>query len=526
MLMERAIKVYHEPAPWVPDDRRGGYVNPILFADYSDPDVVRVGHDFWMTASSFNCTPGLPILHSRDLVNWTLVGHALVNLPDPRYAAVQPGCGVWAPAIRFHAGRFWIFFPTPDEGIYVTTADDPRGPWSDPHLLQAGLGLIDPCPLWDGDGRAYLVFAYAGSRTGGFKHRLDVREMDPAGRHLIGPPHTVFHEPHHHPTAEGPKFHQRDGLYYILAPAGGVATGWQLALRSAHVLGPYEHRVVLAQGTTDVNGPHQGALVDTPDGQDWFVHFQERPPYGRVVHLQPVSWRDGWPLIGEPSPGQPGIGRPVRRHRKPDVPTAPLAGPATSDEFDGPTLGPQWQWHANHGEDWASLTDRPGWLRLRAMPVHPTDLSLTPHLLLQKFPAPAFSVETAVHLPTEGTGGGVAVVGKGSAMMSLRRRRSHDTAEVWLRVRDAETFSAPVPGDAVDLGIDVRPGGACAFSYRAEGADWVILPDVFQAVEGVWIGAKVGLVASAEEGGTGDLGRDRGHVFFQPLRFSPVGRRA
>ena len=178
---------------WVADLGNGTYKNPVLHADYSDPDVVRVGDDFYLAASSFNCTPGLPILHSRDLVNWVIVNHAIKNLPHSRYAAVQAGCGVWAPAIRFHAGKFWIFFPMPDEGIYVTTATDPAGTWTEPHLLQAGKGLIDPCPLWDDDGQAYLVHAYAGSRAG-IKHRLRVCPMAPDGSRLLGEGQIVFHE--------------------------------------------------------------------------------------------------------------------------------------------------------------------------------------------------------------------------------------------------------------------------------------------------------------------------------------------
>src|SRR5439155_9640228 len=153
------------PYPWTPDQGDGTFRNPILYADYSDPDVVRDGEDFYLVASSFNCTPALPILHSRDLVNWTIVNHALDNLPNPRGVFDKPrhGEGVWAPAIRKHDEKFWIFFPMPDEGIYVTTADDPSGQWSEPHLLIEGKGLIDPCPLWDDDGKAYLVHAYARS---------------------------------------------------------------------------------------------------------------------------------------------------------------------------------------------------------------------------------------------------------------------------------------------------------------------------------------------------------------------------
>src|SRR4051812_17739323 len=283
--------------PWAPDQGDGTYRNPVLCADYSDPDVIRAGGDFYLTASSFNCTPGLPVLHSRDLVNWSLIHHALKNLPHPRFSDVQHGQGVWAPAIRHHAGRFRIFFPMPDEGLYVTTADDPRAAWSEPHLLLAGKGLIDPCPLWDDDGRAYVVYAYAGSRAG-IRNKLHVRPMTPDGSRVLGEGKIVWEIAPDLPALEGPKFYKRNGWYYLLAPSGGVATGWQIVLRAREVYGPYEEKVVLAQRGTAVNGPHQGALVDTPQGEWWFMHFQDAGPYGRVVHLQPVRWENDWPLIG------------------------------------------------------------------------------------------------------------------------------------------------------------------------------------------------------------------------------------
>src|SRR5215210_5124207 len=145
--MSSATAVPSSAGPWVPDQGDGTYRNPIIHADYSDRDVIRVGDDFYLTASSFNCTPGLPVLHSRDLVNWTIINHAVKNLPHPRYREVQHGAGVWAPAIRYHDGKFWIFFPMPDEGIYVTTAQDPAGEWSEPWCVLEGKGFIDPCPL-------------------------------------------------------------------------------------------------------------------------------------------------------------------------------------------------------------------------------------------------------------------------------------------------------------------------------------------------------------------------------------------
>ncbi|HEV2293424.1 MAG TPA: glycoside hydrolase 43 family protein [Tepidisphaeraceae bacterium] len=478
--------------PWTPDQGDGTFRNPVIHADYSDPDVVRDGDDYYLVSSSFNCTPALPILHSRDLVNWTIVNHAVKNLPDPRYATVQPGQGVWAPSIRKHAGKFWIFFPTPDEGIYVITADDPRGRWSEPHLLAAGKGLIDPCPLWDDDGKAYLVHAYAHSRSG-IKHRLRVAPMSPDGSHLIGEGKIVFDQPERHPTCEGPKFYKRAGMYYILAPAGGVATGWQLALRSRNIYGPYEAKVVLAQGSTPINGPHQGALVDTPDTKQWwFVHFQDVGLYGRIVHLQPVRWVDGWPMMGGDH-GADGVGEPVLVHRKPAIAgQQPIAIPQTSDEFDENTLGLQWQWNANHADDWASLTARPGHLRLRSLPDAPQSLQNAPNLLCQKFPARSFSVETEVELmPGAPRQAGLIIIGKSHAATALewtdRSRRL-----LWI-VEDHIAATEPDVPQRVRLAVDVAHGGRCTFRFARPGEAWQRIGDAYQATPGHWIGARVGL---------------------------------
>ena len=140
--------------PWNPNRPDGTFTNPVIHADYSDPDVVRTGSDYYMVSSSFSAVPGLPILHSRDLVNWSLVNHALRRLvPEDVFRVPRHGAGVWTPSIRHHAGKYWIYYPDPDFGIYVITATDPRGEWSTPVLVKGGKGLIDPCPLWDDDGR-------------------------------------------------------------------------------------------------------------------------------------------------------------------------------------------------------------------------------------------------------------------------------------------------------------------------------------------------------------------------------------
>ncbi len=331
---------------WSADLGDGTFANPVLHADYSDPDVVRVGDDYWMTASSFGHVPGLPILHSRDLVNWTLVGHALPRLvPEEVFRVPQHGKGVWAPAIRHHAGRFWIYYPDPDFGIYVTTAVDPRGAWSPPSLVLPGKGLIDPCPLWDDDGSVWLVHAWARSRAG-FNNVITLRRLTADGLAAADDGGVVIVDGNELPgysTLEGPKLYKRRGEYLLFAPAGGVATGWQSVFRARDIRGPYRSRIVLDQGRSAVNGPHQGAWVDTPagatPGEDWFLHFQDKGPYGRIVHLEPMTWsEDGWPIIGWDPDGN-GRGEPVTRWRKPALPPQPAAAPPTSDELDGDALG-------------------------------------------------------------------------------------------------------------------------------------------------------------------------------------------
>lgn len=500
------ISISGSAHPWLADQGDGTYRNPVLHADYSDPDVVRVGDDFYLTASSFTCTPGLPILHSRDLVNWSLINHALKNVPDARYETFQPGCGVWAPSIRFHAGKFWIFFPTPDEGIYVVTADHPAEKWSEPHLLHADRGLIDPCPLWDEDGKAYLVHAYAGSRAG-IKHRLRVVPMAPDGSKLLGEGEVVFHQPEKHPTLEGPKFLKKDGWYYILAPAGGVATGWQVVFRSKNVYGPYEDKIVLAQGDTDINGPHQGALVDAPDGSWWFVHFQDAGVYGRITHLQPVRWEDDWPLMGANC-------EPVLHHAKPQTASPQkICTPATSDEFDSATLGLQWQWLANHRNEWCSLSARPGRLRLIPQPsVQP--LNELPNLLLQKFPARSFSAEIRMEFSPRQPGEQAGIIVTGRAFAALALRRGADGNEIVIHCDGRVSVLLKTDRGEACFRVRVADGGMCQFGFSLNGIDWQTAPETFQAQPGVWTGAMLGIFSTAPSGASA------GHTDFDYFRIA------
>jgi len=485
---------------WRPDLGDGRYRNPVIFADYSDPDVIRVGDDFYLTSSSFGAVPGLPILHSTDLVNWRIVGHALVRLPAA-FDSVQHGNGVWAPSLRHHAGWFYIYYADPDRGIYMVRARDPRGPWRPPVLVHAARGWEDPCPFWDADGRAYLVHAFAGSRAG-IKSVLHVSRMSRDGTRLIGPDSLVYDGHASDPTIEGPKLYRRNGWYYIFAPAGGVTGGWQTVLRSRDVFGPYERRIALAQGMTNVNGPHQGAWVTLANGDDWFVHFQDLGANGRVTWLEPMVWRDDWPTIGEDVRGD-GTGQPVLVASKPRVrkPSAPDA-PQTSDDFTSTALGKQWQWPANPRRSWYSLSAHRGWLRLYARPER-GNLWNTPSVLLQKIPAPMFTVTAAVAVPKDtGVVAGLVVLGADYAYVGVRR--TAEGAEV-VQVTDSGAASGaperivgriPVPDlrEPVRLRMYVVDGPLCRFAY-ATGSESSFhgIGTMFHATGGRWVGASLGL---------------------------------
>ncbi len=485
--------------PWIPDLSNGRYKNPIICADYSDPDVIRVGDDYFMVASSFNCTPGLPILHSRDLVNWKLINHAIKNVPGEKYFAVQLGCGVWAPAIRYHNNKYWIVFPTPDEGLYVITANHPVDKWTEPHLLKAGKGLIDPAPFWDDDGKAYLVHAYAGSRAG-IKHLLRVSPMAPDCSELLDEGEIVYNNPEKHPTLEGPKLHKRNGWYFISAPAGGVQNGWQVILRSRNIYGPYEDKIVLAQGDSPINGPHQGALVDTPSGEWWFVHFQDTGIYGRIIHLQPVQWVDDWPMIGI-NQNADGVGTPVLEYAKPCKGDESI--PQTSDDFQSPILGLQWQWTANHYDNWYSLTENPGHLRLYTQPVM-ADVRLQPNLLLQKFPARSFTVETKfeLHAKSAGESAGLVIAGEKQYMLGLES--AGDQNLIVLITVDGKRILGETDKSILTVKAMVGPEGQFTLAYSI-GGEVKLLPEKFQTTQGTWIGARVGVFGIKSET-TGESG--------------------
>ena len=512
---------------WVADNGDGTYKNPILHADYSDPDAIRVGDDFYLVASSFNEVPGLPILHSKDLVNWRIIGNVFLKQPPfARYDSVVHGGGVWAPAIRYHKGEFYIYYPDPDLGIWMVKAQHPEGPWSEPLLIKKALGWIDPCPFWDEDGNAYLVNGMAASRSG-VKSTLIMNRMSDDGTKLLDDGVIVFDGHGKHPTVEGPKLYKRNGYYYILAPAGGVGGGWQLALRSKNIYGPYEEKIVLEKGpTSPTNGPHQGAWVETQTGESWFLHFQDKDAYGRILHLEPVQWVNDWPLMGIDK-DKNGVGEPVLTYKKPNVGKIyPFETPAESDEFNDSQLGLQWQWAANPKNNQSFLAGPAyGFLRMYNLPVREGDKNKwnVTNLLTQKFPAPDFSAVTKFTFTarTSDEEAGLIVMGIDYGYISLKKTDAdlviyqstcidaeggkpeiHSAEEkvstntVYFKVK-VENVQPDSPDYKIyNTAQNSKWGNAkCTFSYSVDGKNFRQIGTAFAARNGKWIGATVGLFA-------------------------------
>lgn len=515
LLLPASAPAQYRSQVWNPDLGNGKYKNPVLFADYSDPDVVAVGADYYLTASSFNCIPGLPVLHSKDLVNWRIIGHALEEQePKSVFDTPQHGNGVWAPAIRYHQGEFYIYWGDPDHGVFMVKTKDPAGKWEKPVCVIAGKGMIDTCPLWDDDGRCYLVNGWAGSRAG-FNSVLTIRELSADGTKAIGSPRMVFDGGQRHHTTEGPKLYKRNGYYWIMCPAGGVKQGWQLAMRSKNIYGPYESRVVMAQGKTQVNGPHQGGWVHTVHGEDWFLHFNDKEAYGRVVFLQPVDWSTGWPVMGSDA-DRDGTGEPLLICRKPKADTSVVENPQESDEFDTPRLGLQWQWQANYNQLWGMPTSN-GTLRLYNADLAPEFKSLweAGNLLLQKLSAPEFKATTKVRVTAKEEGQYAGIIMMGIDYQALVVSRQGDAFRlVQLSCKDADKATAQTekvlatlrptevdtikysPAIYMDIFLRVEvAGGRCRFAYSLDGKRFERAGTEFVMRQGKWIGAKVGYVS-------------------------------
>jgi beta-xylosidase len=445
-----------------------------------------------MTSSSFNNVPGLQILASKDLVHWEIVDAAIrYQLPGYEEGDKVTGNFVWAPAIREHDGRLYIYYGDPDRGIYCIRSKAISNQqsaisfpleWEEPVLVVKAKGYIDPCPLWDEDGRVWLSHGVAGSRFG-LKSVLMMAELNADGLSVKVPSRIIFDGHEQHPTCEGTKLYKRNGYYYLMHPAGGVATGWQVVQRSKNIYGPYELKITLAQGKTAINGPHQGAWVETPEGENWFFHFQDVGVAGRIVHLQPVKWVNDWPEMGYK-------GEPVLKYNNPKQGECTYANFAHRDDFDKGELGLDWQFAGGRIlPQWFFCNAADSFLRLYSALKEEDDFM--PNMLLQKIPAVAFTATARVRF----------VPNKDKKMAGAEQAGMIVSGKT-----KSFTLHAPVTDEWCYLRLQMDANQQGQFYTSTDGNKWTQSGELFQAVEGHWIGAQVGMYCTRDNRKFNDAG--------------------
>lgn len=335
------------------DNGDGTYTNPVIFADFPDVDVIRVGDTYYMLSTTMFVFPGVTLLKSNDLVNWSYCSNAVPRMDvHPAYdldGAHRYGHGQWAGSLRYKDGTFYLMFNTLNDGGYMCTTKNPEGPWK---VTRMKRGFHDPGLFFDEDGKIYVAHGYG---------KISMTELNPdfspASKDSL-----VF-VGDIRGGIEGTHIYKLNGYYYLYCTYGG-ADGLQVALRSKNIYGPYEQKVVIWDKTRNVNfGVHQGALIQTQTGEWWTMLFVDAGPLGRMPSLHPVVWENGWPIAGKD-----GVG--VVTYKKPDVgKTYPITDLPTSDEFTAKTLGMQWGWNHNPDSTKWSLSQKKGWLRLTTVKV-------------------------------------------------------------------------------------------------------------------------------------------------------------
>lgn len=509
--MDNFIKKYREngfPFSYNATIDDNMYKNPIIHTDFSDPDVIKVGDDYFMTASSFNNVPALPILHSKDLVNWKTINYAVKDaLPFEKYDLPRYGEGVWAPSIRYNDGYFYIYFGMPDEGIFVARTKDIYKDFEPLVCIKEGKGYIDVCPFWDDDGKAYIVHGFAKSRIG-FKSVLAIQEMSYDGLSLLDNFRIIFDGNEKFQTIEGPKLYKRDNLYYILAPALGVTYGVQLALKSENIFGPYEPKIVLEQGSTDINGPHQGGLV-SKDEKDYFIHFQDKGAYGRIPHLQPVEFIDGYPMMGEYNKDL-NVNQPVITHEMP-IRGQEVCSDIYSDDFRESTYNNTFQWNANIDKDNFYMHD--DYLRLFANKKYDSTHSImkASNLLTQKFPDSNFTVTTkfVLNLKNIGDTSGFGILSDDYSTISVTKTHngyvlSHNFGLFIEKQNEASEYSlssTEFTQNEIYLRIkvtEIDKKAVCSFFYSLDSENFIELKNTHIATTATWVGAKTFVYALSD----------------------------
>jgi len=493
------------------DQGDGSYRNPIAPADYSDVDAIRVGEDYYAISSTIHVSPGMAVMHSRDLVNWRTIGHVVPDLTalGPRYAWDQPatpGRGIWAGTIRHHAGRFWVFFGTPDEGYFMSSATNPAGPWTAPHPVLSEAGWDDPAVLWDDDGKAYFLGTHF---SDGYKSYLWPMSAD--GRTIDRDRGVLVNQG---AGREASKLLKIGGYYYLMYSEVGGQGGERgrsvFAKRARAPMGPYGEGRQLAEVGRDAYEPNQGGLVQAPGGNWYFLTHHGRQDWeGRAMSLLPVTWIDGWPILG--TPRQSGIGAMAWSGMKP-VPGEKLAPRRIADEFSRAALGPDWEWTRNPRPGSWSLTERRGWMRLHAWrPAKPSDPLSAGNILTQRAwrtAGAAMTVKLDLGGMADGQHAGLGHFSNSYGMLGAYRRDGVRRLE-YRHSGSPPQLGPALKGRSLWLRMAWGLSGETRFAYSLDGRRFVAFGDATQQARASYRGSRVGIISYNDEREAGYVDLDR-----------------
>jgi beta-xylosidase len=490
------------------DQRNGTYVNPILPGDFSDIDAIRVGKDFYMFSSTMQYSPGVVILHSKDMVNWKIIGHVVKDLTliDPELnwdKMSRAGRGIWAGGLRYHAGQFWVYFGTPDQGIFVSTATNPAGPWTPVQLILPEAGWDDPCPFWDDDGQGYLVathFQAEGQQQ--TKYNVHLFKMTLDGSHLVAASDVIIHQSR---GSEANKLYKINGLYYHyyseVAREGRVI----MMERSRNLKGPWEIRQLIHVNAAVDKEPNQGGLIELPSGKWYFISHQGHGDWeGRAGVLLPVTWIDGWPLIGRV--GSDGIGNMIWSAKKP-IAGFPRTELAPSDNFNSPLLKPEWEWNYQPDDTKWSLTERPGFLRLRAFSsIRSGDFKTVGNVITQRsFRTRRNEVTVQLDLAgmADGQEAGIAHFARTYATLSVVQDGT--ARRLAFNANGIREPGRLVTGSNLWLRSSWGVDGISQFSFSVDGRSFQMIGQLYQLTWGNYRGDRIGIFTSNSTGASGYL---------------------
>jgi beta-xylosidase len=513
------------------DQGDGTYRNPVLNADFPDSDVVEHNGTFYMISSKQHMSPGMVILASKDLVNWSLIGHVFEKLSwEPMYGPDRMAgykFGVWAGDLAFHDGRWYCYMIDNRSGLYMTSAVDIRGPWDKPICMLKKQQWTDPAVFWDEDTRqAYLVCNWGRASANSSKglHELRLFEMSWDGTKLLDEGKVIYEGP----RSEAAKIMKINGMYYIATidwlTTDGTPDRKQLILRSKNIYGPYERRVVMERGNGFDRSACQGSLLEAPDGSWWFIHQLVQncanPFQGRPQCLEPITWTDGWPIPGQDVDGD-GVGEPVWSYKKP-IADQTIAAPQTDDEFDSDRLGPQWEWNHNPRDDRWSLTERPGWLRLKAsVPVGQGDFWGACNTISQRLMGTGKGmVITRLDLSGMKPGQQAGLV-RFSAIYHLFGVRLEDDVKRLFFNADSKTENGPVMKDDALWIRTVNEGDQAHFEYSTDGRTFTHFGPAFTINFGNWCGDRLGFFCWNNRNAEGYIDIDYFHYDYDGPKASP-----